>query len=819
MGEGNMSLDDSAVTVNWRQTNPTERIELAQYAGFKDNQPIPWLLTYDQLFRSLAKPDPAVHQKDGRSFLIGPCSGRRIGSNIPYGSVAVIDADSSITEEQKIVIGAPPPIQVHDALVSWNISHCLYTTFSHGTDKGNRYRIVIPARVENVRELRALVTYVVSLLQEHAGFPLALSRESFVWNQGWALPRVRYEGAEFLFLSHMGATPSPADLASVYQFNERETKLPPDLHPGQAQENSPIAIVAKCMPITWSLQQHGYTYVSQGSMLDQTGREVPVLRYRKPGSTSAPGVVVFQDGDRWKCYSHHQGDPLANGHCNDAFDVYMLLNDFSNPTEALLSALPVIQEQINEDLNREYPSVMEAGMKFKYGNIYVDEFEALQYRLLDQSAFQAMLRNQAKVPVAGTTDTGEKVIRMVDVGKYWEECPERVVYNGVLYYPTPLAEKPKLAVEKEGKPYFNLFRSWHLTPCRGRWDKMDWHMKHALCGGDEEQYEYLLNWFAHLFQFPNEKAGVAVVLKGGRGWGKSIVFSEIGRKLGTHSFVAGNNRLLTGNFNSHLRNKMLLVVEESFWSGSPRDRGILQHLITDQVTAFEKKSFDAEAGLSYLRVAMISNEDWVAPAAGDERRYFIPTTSPISKEKDIVNGDKGFFFPSLLAEMRGGGIEAFAYDMMNRPIQPDCIKRVPQTDELYTQKELSMDWIDNWIRHALMERKISSRELGAVPWTEMGCKIPTDLIQASLKDISPNSTAYSDKGLLTTFGVRMKKVFRNNEVRRVSDPVGTFYRFPSLSASREIFEHYAGFPIQWPSDGSDMPRFEGVSEYASVQRH
>jgi|GEM_PF-1683480 len=41
-------------------------------------------------------------------------------------------------------------------------------------------------------------------------------------------------------------------------------------------------------------------------------------------STKIPGVVVFNDQDHPKCYSHHGSDPLADGYAHDAFDVMCL---------------------------------------------------------------------------------------------------------------------------------------------------------------------------------------------------------------------------------------------------------------------------------------------------------------------------------------------------------------------------------------------------------------------------------------------------------------------------------------------------------------
>ena len=52
-------------------------------------------------------------------------------------------------------------------------------------------------------------------------------------------------------------------------------------------------------------------------------------------STGLPGVTVSEDQ---KVYSHHGSDPLANGHQNDAFDVYCLLEHNGNQAAATKAA-------------------------------------------------------------------------------------------------------------------------------------------------------------------------------------------------------------------------------------------------------------------------------------------------------------------------------------------------------------------------------------------------------------------------------------------------------------------------------------------------
>ena len=59
-------------------------------------------------------------------------------------------------------------------------------------------------------------------------------------------------------------------------------------------------------------------------------------------STGLPGVTVSNDG---KVYSHHGADPLANGHQNDAFEVFCLLQHGGDQSRAVRDAARLLGMQ------------------------------------------------------------------------------------------------------------------------------------------------------------------------------------------------------------------------------------------------------------------------------------------------------------------------------------------------------------------------------------------------------------------------------------------------------------------------------------------
>lgn len=117
---------------------------------------------------------------------------------------------------------------------------------------------------------------------------------------------------------------------------------------------------------------------------------------------------------------------------------------------------------------------------------------------------------------------------------------------------------------------FNLFSGFEalLTPSPGNYDSIQMllnHIKTIWCCGDENHYQYLLKWFAWIFQRPNQKTGVMVVLHSVReGAGKSMIMKFLrDRVIGRNYFYEAKRwEELLDKFNSSLMNKILTVGDE-----------------------------------------------------------------------------------------------------------------------------------------------------------------------------------------------------------------------------------------------------------------
>ncbi|MBN3807179.1 hypothetical protein GXB81_29685 [Paraburkholderia sp. Ac-20336] len=301
---------------------------------------------------------------------------------------------------------------------------------------------------------------------------------------------------------------------------------------------------------------------------------------------------------------------------------------------------------------------------------------------------------------------GKDVDASTPVFDLWKRSPTRRQYEGLVLSPA----------NRYGAEFYNLWSGFAVEPLTVTADKAakDYcplllaHMKNILCCGNEEHFQYLMAWCADIVQDAEHKKGVALVLRGNKGTGKSIFLDAMRDIIGkAHAMKVAHSKQLTGNFNSHLREKVLVVAEESFWSGDKSADGPLKDLITARTVTIEAKGKDSVEMDSYVRVAMSTNNDWAVPATRDERRYFVLDVSD-AKAQDTE------YFSDIADELEAMGKEAFLRVLMDFDLSNTNLRKVPETDGLKVQKSLSLE-----PHHRFMYDLVTGSRIGNDPlyWT------------------------------------------------------------------------------------------------------
>lgn len=270
--------------------------------------------------------------------------------------------------------------------------------------------------------------------------------------------------------------------------------------------------------------------------------------------------------------------------------------------------------------------------------------------------------------------------------KAWMESKNRRQYRGVEFAP-----------QGAPKGYYNLWRGFKyansemgIAEATERCKLFRSHVNEVICDGNEDHQRYMWAWLAHMVQKPEDKPGVAVVLRGEEGTGKGSFVSPFMSMLGKHGLSVANRQHYFSNFNGATEGKVLIYLDEAVWAGSKQDESILKSQITERTQVIERKGFESYSVHSCSRFIMSSNEDWVIPAGKDARRFFVLDVS--SKHKQDTQG----YFKDLNEEFENGGDEALYVYLKHYDFSGVNIREAPQTKALMEQKLLSLNSVQQW---------------------------------------------------------------------------------------------------------------------------
>jgi hypothetical protein len=210
------------------------------------------------------------------------------------------------------------------------------------------------------------------------------------------------------------------------------------------------------------------------------------------------------------------------------------------------------------------------------------------------------------------------------------------------------------------------------------------HLREIVCHNSAELFDYLIQWLAQIVQNPEKRPETAIVLRGGEGRGKSIVFEYFGDILGRkYSAKLEGLSQLTEQFNSLLLGKVFVLVAEaeeednSFNKFSP-DK--FKSFITDKymtVRPMNVARYEVENRVSY---AIVSNHTSFLKLSAGDRRYCIVDVgdweNDAQQERKLLNDH----FEALHRERDNGGPAALYDYLMALKITVDFRNGIPTTD-------------------------------------------------------------------------------------------------------------------------------------------
>lgn len=388
----------------------------------------------------------------------------------------------------------------------------------------------------------------------------------------------------------------------------------------------------------------------------------------------------------------------------------------------------------------------------------------------------------------------------VPVTKLWMQHSQRRSYpNGIVFLPNQ---------EIDGA--FNHWQGWSVEPDSAKSCKLFLrHIREVWCGDDQNLFRYTMGWMAHLVQRPEEKPGVAVVVKGRKGIGKDTPIEYLGLLFRNHYVTIANKEQMLGKFNQHQERCLLLHMQEGFWAGDKAGESQLKYLITSPVQQIEPKGMNSFPIQSVLRLFISSNERWVVPATDDERRFFVLNAS------ERRRGDYDYF-AALRDEMNGGGPAALLDYLLKIDLSNFEIRAVPDTAALGEQKLEGLKNVERWWYQLLQEGFIEGTQrsddgITTNFWLKNAVQIEkTELRENYARWLRTRRYDGEEVGEVD-FSKRLRHLLPEITVTRPRSSAGRMqmYVVPPLQDARTSFEDAIGSIVDWPEDQPVVENVDG----------
>ncbi len=394
------------------------------------------------------------------------------------------------------------------------------------------------------------------------------------------------------------------------------------------------------------------------------------------------------------------------------------------------------------------------------------------------------------------------------ISKLWLDSPERREYKGIIFEP-----------KGDVSGYYNLWRGFVFEPKEGHWGVFKRHIKMIIADEDEKLAKWILAWMARILQDPGgERPGTALVLKGGQGIGKGVFSNQFGKLFGNHFLHVSNKQQITGRFNHHLKDALLVFGDEVTWGGLKQEVNILKAMITEDTNLCEPKGENIFTVKNRINLIVASNSEWPVQAELSERRFCVLNVSEKEKQNTV-------YFEKIINQMENGGYEAMLYDLLNMDISKINLRELPKTQGLLEQKILSMGSVERYWYEKLTDGTTLSSQHTDKKYTYLAQYATVELLDTYRENWCTDvltSILYADyKLFIETLNLRNIVILNHfaRKLRELCPEIGARKRInvydgystcgssipkranvlpiPHLNICRKLFQDKLGMKIDW----------------------
>lgn len=429
--------------------------------------------------------------------------------------------------------------------------------------------------------------------------------------------------------------------------------------------------------------------------------------------------------------------PRFDGFYTDAYDLDLEKLNSITKKYNIVWTIKDISQQINiKDNLNDINDLLHDPKSYKYRDVEY-YFNKNHFKIINNGTFirknseieiellttKAMMESYKHLHYEVWIESKSTIEYKCFIDRWIKANPNMVTYLKMDYYPNP-DDCPKYCYNLWKKFDVELITDYNYVE-----DDLEFLLNHIkiLCGNNQEVYDFVIKYIAHLFYKPAEKIGKMILFCSKEGTGKSMFYNLLKSMIGTRFYSIGDvKKNLLGNFNSALLNSYVINLEEVDYFSSKDGSDILKNLITETDLEVNQKGKDAKIIKSVHR--FIGNTNHVVmplKISANDRRYCIIRSS------DEKKGDSDYF-KKLNQIVSNKDLQATFYKYLSNIDISDFIScKIPQTEYLEELKEtfetplldFITDLLVNTEEEIIYETSNELFRLFRIFLTETNCKI------------------------------------------------------------------------------------------------
>lgn len=272
------------------------------------------------------------------------------------------------------------------------------------------------------------------------------------------------------------------------------------------------------------------------------------------------------------------------------------------------------------------------------------------------------------------------------------------------------------------------------------------HGREVISDGDDEYFEYLMNWFAHLIQKPLIKTATVPLIKSDQRAGKGQYFMVIMVYTVNPDLclMTGNMDDIVGNFNSLSQDKLLIILDEAVDAKDKSGVSKFKNMTAEGRQTINEKYKAQKSIQSFSNYACLTNHDFDTMIEKDQGRM-IPK---VASNKYCYDTNYWKNYRSKLLNLNAG--KHIFHWLCRRDISNFNVRQIPRGNY---EKELAKAQVNSCVKWMLDVRQklLDGADETTKKWTSDEC-------YEKYKEWAPNNLN-SKSGLLSkmSFGKIMNE--------------------------------------------------------------